>query len=111
MWIARNKNNSLWLFNNKPYRNNVSGEWDIRHDENEKYGIDLDVLDVEPSQYSSLKWSDEPIEVRLFTDSFVQSFGDACYKQGENDACAFEYGKEDEGNLILNDYIKNYESN
>ena len=46
--------------------------------------------------YPELKWGDEPIEVFLFTKEFVQSFGDACYEQGNKE----------EGNLLIDDFIK-----
>lgn len=100
MWLARDKrNNSLCLYNNKPVRNEDSGQWNTVYDEEQGYGGVFDMIEINPSKRPSLKWEDEPIEVGIFTRSEIQAFGDACYKRGQDDACAFEYGKDEDGNL------------
>lgn len=100
MWIARNRNNSLYMFYDKPYR-----------EHNWRWVIDLkdlnimELKDEEHPQFKDLKWEDEPVEVNIFTNKFIQEFGDACYKQGEEDACHFEYGEYPEGNLTIEEYV------
>lgn len=93
MWIARDKNNELYLYWNKPVR--ATEEWLTN---SVSMGID-------DSMFSNLKWEDEPVEVNIFTNEFIQEFGDACYKQGEQDACHFEYGEYPEGNLTIKEYV------
>lgn len=105
MWLVRNKyENALWLFNNKPVRNEDSGQWESVYDEEQGYGGVFDIIEINPSERPSLKWEDEPIEVGIFTHSEIQAFGDACYKRGQDDACNFEYGKGEDGNLELSEY-------
>lgn len=109
MWIARNKfdtyeNDSLvlWLDDEKPTRND---------NDPYKYWFGVCGVELKPyskkwyDKYSYLTWEDEPVEVNIFTNEFVQGFGDACYEQGEQDACRFEYGENPEGNLTIKEYV------
>lgn len=74
MWIARNKDNSLFLFNtNKPNRCSeyddyigkdtywVCGNREGIEDYNEMY----DLIQLPSSMFPNLKWEDEPIEVDI----------------------------------------------
>lgn len=61
MWVARNKDNSLWVSNTKPIRTKDKGNkgyWDY----DDFYGI-LEIKDK--SLFPDLTWEDEPIEVKL----------------------------------------------
>ena len=97
-WLARDKDGFLTVFENKPEREDE--KWVDFYSETVKQFIFID-----NSLFPNLKWEDEPIEVNIFTKEFVQKFGDACYKQGQSDACSFEYGREEDGNLYIEDFI------
>ena len=98
LWLARDKDGFLTLFKSKPER--AHEEWVDFNPETEEQFIFID-----NSLFPNLKWEDEPIEVNIFTKEFVQKFGDACYEQGQSDACSFEYGREEDGNLYIEDFI------
>lgn len=55
MWVARDKDNSLWLFTDKPKRNPYT--WTSRSQSTQ--------LEIPMGLFTSLKWEDEPIEVGL----------------------------------------------
>lgn len=101
IWLARDEDGTLTLFPKKPIRV-VSGWWDIDPE------AETNFIYIDPTYFPNLKWEDEPIEVNIFTKEFVQSFGNACYEQGQNDACRNEYGKSEEGNLDIDDFIKQH---
>lgn len=94
MWVARNQDGTLKLFDSMPKRGEPYSEW-----------VNAWCLKLNNDLFPELKWEDEPIEVNIFTNEFVQGFGDACYKQGEQDACRFEYGENPEGNLTIEEYV------
>ena len=98
LWLARDKDGFLTVFGNKPERSDE--EWVDFYSETAKQFIFID-----NSLFPNLKWEDEPIEVNIFTKEFVQKFGDACYEQGQSDACNNEYNKKEEGNLYIKDFI------
>lgn len=99
MWAAREKIGLLRLYTKLPYR--YSGcVWRIPDD-----GDCVTISDKDYPQFKDLKWEDEPVEVNLFTNEFMQGFGDACYERGEQDACRFEYGENPEGNLTIKAYV------
>ena len=104
MWLARDRSNALCLYINKPVRNEDSGEWNPVYNEELGYRSVFDIIEINPSERPSLKWEDEPIEVGIFTRSEIQAFGNACYKRGQDDACNFEYGKDEDGNIELSEY-------
>lgn len=105
MWASRDKNGSIRLYIEKPVQkqNIKDSEYETCLD----FCTDVDkMIGYLPSNsFPELKCGDEPIEVFVFTKEFVQSFGDACYKQGIDDGCAFEEGHEEEGNLLIDDFI------
>lgn len=59
MWIARDKDDSLWLFNEKPVRNEEESYWTISSPNHEAVGT------LRYTMFPELKWEDEPIEVDL----------------------------------------------
>lgn len=61
MWVARNKDGSLWICNTKPIRTSDKGNkgyWEY----DDFDGI-LEIKDK--SLFSDLTWEDEPLEVEL----------------------------------------------
>lgn len=60
MWIARDKDGSLWLYDEKPIREEKCSVWI-----NESNITDEGIGVLQPTMFPSLKWEDEPIEVDL----------------------------------------------
>lgn len=58
MYVARDGNNDLWLFTEKPERNSFQRYWFSDYGETMK-------LDAHYTQFKELTWNDEPIEVEL----------------------------------------------
>lgn len=56
MWVARDKDNVLTLYKNKPYRN---GDY---------WTCDIPYLIIDESWFPELKWENEPLEVTLIPD-------------------------------------------
>lgn len=56
MWVARNKDGWLVLFNSKPIRGDEFWYTDSRDD---------DSMPIDSSLVPDLKWEDEPIEVEI----------------------------------------------
>ena len=105
MWASRDKNGSIRLYIEKPVqKQNIK---DSGYENCLDFCTDADkMIGYLPSNsFPELKWGDEPIEVFVFTKEFVQRFGDACYKQGIDDGCAFEEGHEEDGNLLIDYFI------
>lgn len=82
MWVARNHDNKLYLFEEKPDRcDHIGGKfpgdklisitacvWLIKN----PYGGFYDTwgnVEIEPTLFPDLTWDDEPIEVKLIEDS------------------------------------------
>lgn len=59
MWIARDKDNSLWLYNEKPVRNEEGNYWTISS------VTDNTVDALHSTMFPELKWEDEAMEVDL----------------------------------------------
>lgn len=57
MWVARCRGGHLFLYENKPFRNEKYGGWD-----NIGGG---GIITLDSSLFTELKWEDEPIEVEL----------------------------------------------
>lgn len=57
MWVARNKDGWLELFNSKPIRGDEFWYTDSRDD--------CDSMPIDSSLVTGLKWEDEPIEVEI----------------------------------------------
>lgn len=58
MYVARDENNGLWLFTEKPERNTLHRYWFS------DYGEIME-LDAHSTQFKELTWNDEPIKVEL----------------------------------------------
>lgn len=59
MYIARDKNGSLWLYSEKPHRVILDVWWS--ESENS--------MQINSEEFPQLKWNDEPIEVKLIKQS------------------------------------------
>lgn len=59
MYIARDKNGSLWLYNEKPIRQEEEEDWTIASP------TDTAVGKLDTNMFPELKWEDEPLEVNL----------------------------------------------
>ena len=57
MWVARDKDDMLFLYKTKPKRDNIFEDWDMS-----LYG---DCMKLNKKLFPKLKWEDEPIEVEL----------------------------------------------
>lgn len=59
MWVARDKDNRLFLYAIKP----------IKHGNDEQYYIpmphDYLIMEIDKNLFPTLKWEDEPIEVEI----------------------------------------------
>lgn len=55
MWVARDKDNSLWFFTEKPKRNTYT--WTSRSQQTQ--------CEIPTDLFTNLEWEDEPIEVEL----------------------------------------------
>ena len=64
-YVARNKNNRLWLYMGKPRR--YDDEFRAYLDKGSKYisGYDFNAFGLNEKDYANLKWEDEPVEVFL----------------------------------------------
>lgn len=60
MWVARDKDGSLWLYNEKPTREEKSSCW-INKSSITNEGIGT----LQLTMFPDLKWEDEPIEIEL----------------------------------------------
>lgn len=55
MWIARDKNGELWLYEDKPIKKNDLGIWDSMSQS----------VDVTYIYNANIEWDDEPKEVEI----------------------------------------------
>ena len=64
-YVARNKNNKLWLYMGKPRR--YDDEFRAYLDKGAMYirCCDFNVFGLNEKDYANLKWEDEPVEVFL----------------------------------------------
>ena len=72
MWVARDKDNKLYLYYSKPQKHIQSSNWLLYNDENiaykESYLASRDIILLDPALFPSVKWEDkEPtrLTVRL----------------------------------------------
>jgi len=63
MWIARDKDECLWLFIDKPIRSQTNGWWEV--DTQNSLLRDDVCLQINGDLFPELGWEDEPIEVEL----------------------------------------------
>ena len=60
MWIARDKNDSLYVYVSKPYKNYKTRTWD------KTGGYDEETMSIDSDLYPEVKWEDkEPRELVL----------------------------------------------
>lgn len=62
MWVARDKDNSLWFFTDKPKRNTYT--WTSRSQTSQ--------CEILMDLFTNLKWEDEPIEVSLIENKELE---------------------------------------
>ncbi len=60
MYVARDKNGTLWLYSEKPHREDDCGVW---------FSDTLNIMALNREEFPQLKWEDEPIEVKLINQS------------------------------------------
>jgi len=67
LWVARDKNGEVWLYQNKPERRDVIGKWIDNKVWHQTGNMRLNKRLAE--LFASLKWSDEPRRIRFdFSD-------------------------------------------
>lgn len=63
MWVARDKDEDLWLYTDKPKRSQTNCWWEADTQTNP---LDADeVMLINRELFPDLSWEDEPIEVDL----------------------------------------------
>ena len=60
MWVARDSDGELALFEKKPHRCNHP-RWEVES----WYSLSGNFIDLDPKLFPYLTWNDEPIEVEL----------------------------------------------
>lgn len=63
MYVARDKNKCLWLFIDKPKREQTNGWWEV--DTQNSLLRDDDWMEIDGDLFPDLRWEDEPLEVEL----------------------------------------------
>jgi len=66
MYVARDKDECLWLFIDKPIRSQTNGRWEV--DTQNSLLRDDDCLQIDECiipDFPEISWEDEPIEVDL----------------------------------------------
>ena len=64
-YVARDKNNELWLYIGKPIRRNYLFTGDYNKDIFCLTSVDPICFGINENDYADLKWEDEPVEVFL----------------------------------------------
>lgn len=63
MWVARDKDGTLWLYIDEPRRSSIFSKWEV---DTEKSLLRADdCMEIDGDLFQELKWEDEPIEVEL----------------------------------------------
>lgn len=67
LWIARDKNGYLYLYNNKPIRNKEFDSFEINDDESECKNIILydDSIELDSELFPEVTWENSPQQVEL----------------------------------------------
>lgn len=63
MWVARDKDECLWLYIDKPIRSQTQIWWEV--DTINSLLRDDDCMEIDGDLFPDLSWEDEPIEVDL----------------------------------------------
>lgn len=82
MWIARDKNNDLCLYKEKPSRNENDSQWFIAG------GY---YLILQENLFPELKWEDEPIEVNLYSKNDIRNIEAESRETGHNEGYDLGY--------------------
>lgn len=63
MWIARDKDGTLWLYIDEPRRSSIFSKWEV---DTEKSLLRADdCMEIDGDLFPELKWEDEPLEIKL----------------------------------------------
>lgn len=63
MWIARDKNGTMWLYIDEPVRSSLFGRWEV--DTEKSLLRSDDCMEIDGDLFPDLEWEDKPIEVEL----------------------------------------------
>lgn len=64
MWIARNKNNKLCIFESEPHRYATENCWHSVKDRKDDCGYEITDYSID-RQFVNLNWFDKPMEIKL----------------------------------------------
>lgn len=63
MWVARDKDGTLLMYNDEPIRSSIFSCWEV---DTEKSSIgEDDYMEIYGDLFPDLRWEDNPIEVEL----------------------------------------------
>lgn len=82
MWVARDKDERLWLFIDKPIRSQKNDWWEV--DTQNSLLRDDDCMEISGDLFHELRWEDEPLEVELRADDkhdIIESIKDSARKE------------------------------
>lgn len=82
MYVARDKDERLWLFIDKPIRSQKNGWWEV--DTQNSLLRDDDCMEIDGDLFLELRWEDEPLEVELRADDkhdIIESIKDSARKE------------------------------
>lgn len=82
MYVARDKDECLWLFIDKPIRSQKNGWWEV--DTQNSLLRDDDCMEIDGDIFPDLRWEDEPLEVELRADDkhdIIESIKDSARKE------------------------------
>ena len=63
MWIARDKNGTLWLYIDRPIWSSIFERWEV--DIEKSLLGSFGHMEIDGDLFPDLEWEDEPIEVEL----------------------------------------------
>lgn len=63
MWVARDKDECLWLYIDKPKRSETRDWWEV--DTQNSLLRDDDCMEINGDLFPKIRWEDEPLEVEL----------------------------------------------
>ena len=67
-YIARDKNNELWLYIGKPIRDDIVFKSDLTKSCIGLIRVNFKYFGLNENDYANLKWEDEPVEVFINTE-------------------------------------------
>ena len=63
MWVARDKDGTLWLYIDEPRRSSIFSKWEV--DTEKSLLRSDDCMEIDGDLFPELKWEDEPIQIKL----------------------------------------------